>query len=36
LHWVSPSWLKEAVRTGEIKDRVVAAAVAYLLLNQLI
>lgn len=36
LHWVSPSWLKEAVRTGEIKDRVVVAAVAYLLLNQLI
>jgi ADP-ribose pyrophosphatase len=36
LHWVSPAWLKEAVRRGEIKDRVVVAAVAYLLLNQLI
>lgn len=35
LHWVSAAWLKEAVRTGEIKDRVVVAAVAYLLLNQL-
>ncbi|MBK8797013.1 MAG: NUDIX hydrolase [Anaerolineales bacterium] len=31
--WVSPAWLKEAVRSGEIKDRVVVAAVAYLLLN---
>lgn len=36
LHWVSVSWLKEAVRSGLIKDRVVVAAVAYLLLNQLI
>lgn len=36
LHWISAGWLKEAVRTGEIKDRVVVAAVAYLLLNQLI
>lgn len=36
LHWVSTTWLKEAVRTGEIKDRVVVAAVAYLLLNQLL
>ena len=33
LHWVSPEWLKEAVRTGEIKDRVVVAGVGYLLLN---
>jgi len=33
LHWVSPAWLKEAVRIGEIKDRVVVAAVAYLLLR---
>ncbi len=33
LHWVTPAWLKEAVRSGEIKDRVVVAAVAYLLLN---
>ena len=36
LHWVTVAWLKEAVRTGEIKDRVVVAAVAYLLLNGLI
>jgi ADP-ribose pyrophosphatase len=33
LHWVAPAWLKEAVRTGEIKDRVVVAAVAHLLLR---
>jgi ADP-ribose pyrophosphatase len=33
LHWVSPTWLKEAVRSGEIRDRVVVAAVAYLLLE---
>jgi 8-oxo-dGTP pyrophosphatase MutT (NUDIX family) len=33
LHWVSPAWLKDAVRRGEIKDRVVVAAVAYLMLN---
>ncbi len=33
LHWVTPAWLKDAVRRGEIKDRVVVAAVAYLMLN---
>jgi 8-oxo-dGTP pyrophosphatase MutT (NUDIX family) len=33
LHWVRPDWLKAAVRNGEIRDRVVVAAVAYLLLN---
>jgi hypothetical protein len=33
LHWVSSDWLKEAVRTGEIQDRVVIAAVAWLMLN---
>lgn len=33
FHWVTPAWLKEAVRTGAIKDRVVVAAVAYLLLR---
>ena len=33
VHWVTPAWLKQAVRDGEIKDRVVVAAVAYLLLN---
>jgi ADP-ribose pyrophosphatase len=32
LHWVSPEWLKEAIRSGEIKDRVVIAAVAWLML----
>lgn len=36
LHWVSPLWLQKAVCSGDIKDRVVVAAVAYLLLNQLI
>jgi 8-oxo-dGTP pyrophosphatase MutT (NUDIX family) len=33
LHWQSAHWLCEAVRQGEIQDRVVVAAVAYLLLN---
>ena len=33
LHWVEPAWIKEAVRNGTIQDRVVVAAVAYLLLN---
>jgi ADP-ribose pyrophosphatase len=33
LHWVTPTWLKQAVRSGEIRDRVVVAAVAYLLLE---
>jgi ADP-ribose pyrophosphatase len=33
LHWVSPAWIKQAVRSGEIRDRVVVAAVAYLLLE---
>lgn len=33
LHWVDAAWLKQAVRTGVIQDRVVVAAVAYLLLN---
>ena len=33
LHWVKPQWLKQAVRSGEIRDRVVVAAVAYLLLR---
>lgn len=32
LHWVTPHWLKQAVASGEIRDRVVVAAVAYLLL----
>lgn len=33
LHWVTAAWLKEAVRGGEIRDRVVVAAVGWLLLN---
>ena len=33
LHWVTPAWLTAAVRSGAIKDRVVVAAVAYLVLN---
>jgi 8-oxo-dGTP pyrophosphatase MutT (NUDIX family) len=33
LHWVESTWLREAVRTGVVQDRVVVAAVAYLLLN---
>jgi 8-oxo-dGTP pyrophosphatase MutT (NUDIX family) len=33
LHWVTPLWLKDAVRNGTIRDRVVVAAVAYLLLE---
>jgi 8-oxo-dGTP pyrophosphatase MutT (NUDIX family) len=36
LHWVTPAWLKDAIRTGVIKDRVVVAAVAYLMLNGII
>jgi len=32
LHWVEPAWLKVAVASGEIRDRVVVAALAYLLL----
>lgn len=35
-HWRSVAWLKDAVRTGEIQDRFVVAAVSYLLLNDLI
>jgi ADP-ribose pyrophosphatase len=33
LHWVSPDWLKQEVRNGNIQDRVVIAAVAQLLLS---
>ncbi len=33
LHWVTPDWLKEAVRSGVIQDRVVVAATAYLMLQ---
>lgn len=33
VHWKSQAWLKEAVCSGEIKDRVLVAAVAFLLLH---
>lgn len=33
LHWQPVTWLKEAVRTGVIKDRVVVAALAFLMVN---
>lgn len=33
IHWVKAEWLKEAVRSGEIKERTTVAAVAYLMLN---
>ena len=36
LHWVSPDWLREAVRSGEIRERTTVAAVAYLMLNGLL
>jgi 8-oxo-dGTP pyrophosphatase MutT (NUDIX family) len=35
VHWKSQSWLRNAIRSGEIQDRVVVSAVAYLLLNGL-
>jgi hypothetical protein len=35
LHWRSVAWVKAAVRTGEIQDRVVIAALAYLVVNDL-
>ena len=33
IHWRDAQWLREAVRNGEVRDRTVVAAVAYLLLN---
>ncbi|MCB0115876.1 MAG: hypothetical protein KDD84_17365, partial [Caldilineaceae bacterium] len=33
LHWVSPAWIKDAIRNGEIQDRVVIAAVAQLMIR---
>jgi ADP-ribose pyrophosphatase len=33
VHWKSQRWLREAIRNNEINDRVVVAAVAWLLLN---
>jgi 8-oxo-dGTP pyrophosphatase MutT (NUDIX family) len=33
VHWKSQAWLAEAIRSGEIQDRVVVAAVSFLLLN---
>mgnify|MGYP001827879421 CR=1 FL=1 len=36
LHWKRPYWIKEAIRSGEIRDRVVVAAVAYLMIEGLL
>ena len=36
LHWKPVSWLKEAVRSGEIRDRFVVSALSHLWLNGLI
>ena len=33
VHWKSTEWLREAIRSGEIQDRVVVSAVSLLLLN---
>jgi 8-oxo-dGTP pyrophosphatase MutT (NUDIX family) len=33
VHWKSQRWLGKAIRSGEIQDRVVVAAVSLLLLN---
>ena len=33
VQWKSRSWLREAIRSGEIHDRVVVSAVSFLLLN---
>jgi 8-oxo-dGTP pyrophosphatase MutT (NUDIX family) len=35
LHWRSLAWVKAAIRTGEIQDRVVLAALAYLVVHDL-
>ena len=36
LHWRSLDWVKQAIRSGEIEDRVVLAALAYLFVNDLL
>ena len=36
LHWQSVAWLKEAVRSGEIRERTTVAALTFLLLNELV
>lgn len=36
LHWRSIDWIKQAIQRGEIQDRVVLAALTYLLINHLI
>jgi len=36
LHWRSVAWLKEAIRSGEVQDRVVLAALGYLYVNDLL
>jgi ADP-ribose pyrophosphatase len=33
VHWKSKEWLRDAIRSGEIQDRVVVSAVSFLLLN---
>lgn len=33
VHWKTTEWLREAIRSGEIQDRVVVSAVSLLLLN---
>lgn len=34
LHWRSLDWLRDAIRTGEIKERTIVAAVAHILLER--
>lgn len=36
IHWKPVEWVKEAARSGEIEDRFVVCALAYLMLNGLI
>jgi 8-oxo-dGTP pyrophosphatase MutT (NUDIX family) len=36
LHWRSVDWIKAAIRSGEIEDRVVLAALSYLVVNELL
>lgn len=33
LEWVTPAWLKDAVRQGQIQDRVVVASLTFLMLE---
>ncbi|MCB9139386.1 MAG: NUDIX hydrolase [Caldilineaceae bacterium] len=36
LHWQRPYWLKEAIRSGIVRDRVLVAAAAYLMIDGLL